>query len=225
MATLTIRNSSCVIPPIKYGVLYNWYAATDVREITSSSDWVVPTFAQMYALQQYLGGETVAGGKLKETGFVYWNSPNTGATNEVGFNARGASLRSHIEGAFSSTLNNSTRYWNTDGYNVDQHFSFLLESSTDDFTYFAYSDNNNGFSIRLLKTSTTLSHGETGTYTDPSGFVYPTICIGTQEWVASNIKTQHYRDGTPIPEVTDNTTWAGLTTGALCAYNNDWNNV
>jgi len=34
-----------------------------------------------------------------------------------------------------------------------------------------------------------------------------------------------YRDGSLIPEVTDNTAWAALTTGALCAYDNDWNNV
>ena len=35
----------------------------------------------------------------------------------------------------------------------------------------------------------------------------------------------HHRDGTDIPEVTDNAVWAALTTGAMCAYNNDWNNV
>ena len=80
-------------------------------------------------------------------------------------------------------------------------------------------------SIRLIKDSTTLTHGQTGTYTGNDGKVYRTICIGTQEWLADNLCETLYRDGSPIPEVTDNATWAALTTGALCAYNNDWNNV
>jgi hypothetical protein len=82
-----------------------------------------------------------------------------------------------------------------------------------------------GAPIRLIKDSTTLTHGQTGTYTDPSGYVYRTICIGTQEWVADNIKTEHYRNGDAIPVVTDNADWAALVTGAMCYYNNDISNA
>jgi len=73
--------------------------------------------------------------------------------------------------------------------------------------------------------STTLTDGQTGTYTGNDGKIYPTVCIGTQEWVACNIAETKYRDGSNIPEVTDNATWAALTTGALCAYENNWDNA
>jgi uncharacterized protein (TIGR02145 family) len=64
-----------------------------------------------------------------------------------------------------------------------------------------------------------------GTVTDYDGNVYNTITIGTQVWTVENLKTTKYRDGTPIPNVTDNTDWYNLSTGAYCNYNNDEANV
>ncbi len=49
----------------------------------------------------------------------------------------------------------------------------------------------------------------------------PTIQIGTQKWMSKNLDVAFYRNGDPIPQVTDPTAWAGLTTGAWCYYNND----
>ena len=49
----------------------------------------------------------------------------------------------------------------------------------------------------------------------------PSITIGTQIWTNKNLDVSTYRDGTPIPQVTDPTAWANLTTGAWCYYNND----
>lgn len=66
---------------------------------------------------------------------------------------------------------------------------------------------------------------QSGTVTDIDGNVYQTVTIGTQVWMAENLKVTHYRNGDAIPNVTDNGTWSGLTTGAYCAYNNDENNV
>ena len=48
----------------------------------------------------------------------------------------------------------------------------------------------------------------------------PTVTIDTQVWAAINLDVTTYRDGTPIPEVTDPAAWSGLTTGAWCYYNN-----
>lgn len=69
-----------------YGGLYNWYAAIDSRNIAPAG-WHVPTDAEWTTVTTFLGGEVVAGGKLKETGTSHWSFPNTGATNATGFTA------------------------------------------------------------------------------------------------------------------------------------------
>jgi len=57
--------------------------------------------------------------------------------------------------------------------------------------------------------------------TDYDGNTYETVQIGTQTWMKQNLKVTHYRNGDAIPNVTDNTAWTALTTGAYCNYSND----
>lgn len=59
------------------------------------------------------------------------------------------------------------------------------------------------------------------TLTDVDGNVYKIVEIGSQVWMAENLKTTKYRDGSPIPNITDNTQWGDLTTGAYCNYDNN----
>lgn len=60
-----------------------------------------------------------------------------------------------------------------------------------------------------------------GTMTDQDGNTYKTIKIGTQTWMAENLKTTKYRNGEPIPEVTNENQWMNLKTGAYCSYENN----
>jgi uncharacterized protein (TIGR02145 family) len=73
--------------------------------------------------------------------------------------------------------------------------------------------------------SFTTANPNFGTMTDNDGNSYTTIQIGTQVWMMENLKTTTYRDGTPIPNVTDDAVWANLNTGAYCNLGNDLNNV
>ncbi|MDA9875614.1 gliding motility-associated C-terminal domain-containing protein [Flavobacteriaceae bacterium] len=66
----------------------------------------------------------------------------------------------------------------------------------------------------------TLAHAQ-GTVTDIDGNTYDYLTYGTQQWTVENAAMETYRDGTPIPQVTDATQWSNLTTGAWCYYDND----
>ncbi|MBN1924191.1 MAG: fibrobacter succinogenes major paralogous domain-containing protein [Prolixibacteraceae bacterium] len=98
-------------------------------------------------------------------------------------------------------------------------FTSALSSLTANTTYYirayATSDEGTAYGRELIfKTYT-------GTVTDIRGNVYYTVTIGSQEWMAENLRTTRYNDDTVIPNVIDNTTWAALTTPAYCWYNND----
>jgi len=93
-----------------YGKLYNWYAAKDTRGICPEG-YRIPTNEDWLSLSNYLGGNTLAGGKLKESGLIHWKSPNTGATNESGFTALGAGIR-EMDGSFQ-ILGSSTYFWSS----------------------------------------------------------------------------------------------------------------
>lgn len=64
-----------------------------------------------------------------------------------------------------------------------------------------------------------------GDLTDQEGNIYKTITIGSQVWMAENLKTAIYRNGDPIPKITDNSLWNKQTTGACCSYEYDDNYI
>jgi uncharacterized protein (TIGR02145 family) len=77
-----------------YGALYNWY--TVETEKLCPSGWHVPSEEEWSILVDFLGGNAAGGGKLKQTGLDYWQSPNYGASNSTGFTALPAgNRRSH----------------------------------------------------------------------------------------------------------------------------------
>ena len=108
-----------------YGGLYQWdelmqYATTPGVQGICPTGWHIPTDSEWTALTTFLGGESVAGGKMKEAGYVHWLSPNTGATNSSGFTALPGGNR-YSNGNFydlsdfayfwSSTETSSTNAW------------------------------------------------------------------------------------------------------------------
>jgi uncharacterized protein (TIGR02145 family) len=95
-----------------YGYLYNWYAVNDSRKLCPDG-WDVPTDAEWTILITYLGGGSVAGGKMKSTGTDYWNSPNTDATNSSGFSALPGGSR-NTDGSFAN-IRNFAFFWSATG--------------------------------------------------------------------------------------------------------------
>jgi uncharacterized protein (TIGR02145 family) len=202
-----------------YGRLYNWYAANDVE--FALTNWRVPTNTDFTNLITYLGGITLAGGHLKDTGFTHWDSPNTGADNSSNFTAYGSGVRSSgILGKCEffkqyGSMWSSTQYNSADGYYLN-----LLYNSKIAFT--GHVSKSLGYSIRLIYIG-----GDTpsSTITDYDGNVYDVIQIGTQYWTKQNWKCTHLRNGIEITEVTDQLIWNGLTSGAWCYYDNDPTNL
>ena len=223
--TVSEKSEGCPIT-VKYGLLYNWYAATDVRNIAADG-WGVPTNSDFDTLRTYLGGTAVAGGKLKETGLTYWGSPNTGASNEVKYNGRGAGVRQGTDGTYDS-IGDTAAWFASNSPTFGRSGCAAARNSASLFNSFPPKDQ--GCSIRPFRLATESEQLQAdGTacanYIGNDGKVYRTVKIGTQVWLADNLCETKYRNGDTIPEVTDNAAWAALTTGALCAYNNDWSNV
>jgi uncharacterized protein (TIGR02145 family) len=133
-----------------YGRLYTWFAITDNRNVCPTG-WHVPSDAEWNTLTNFLGGESVAGGKLKETGTTHWIAPNLGATNEVGFTALPGGYR-YREGIFynfneygfwwssSECSNVSASSWHI-GYG-GQYTSIIVRDGN---------SWNTGFSVRCLR--------------------------------------------------------------------------
>ena len=135
----------------KYGKLYNWYAVsptTNGNKNMCPTGWHVPTDVEWTVLTDYLGGESVAGSKMKEVGTTSWNSPNTDATN--------TSLFTGLPGGYRGVSGNSVEignigyWWSSTEYTSS--FSWSRYLNNNDGNVFKYNVGmHDGFSIRCLK--------------------------------------------------------------------------
>jgi uncharacterized protein (TIGR02145 family) len=296
---------------VTYGALYNWYAANQGN--LCPAGWRVPSDDEWVYLSDRLGGPSIAGGKLKETGTEHWGtsipgSPNTGATNETGFAALPGGFRD-LHGEMDQ-IGAVGYWWASSALDIFQSWGRYLDYASDSISRYAY-DQRDGFSVRCIKNgilsvstatpakttpTTSLCGGNiideggsaitckgvcwnnigkpvisdnhthdgngngrfisvlsgllpnttyfvrayatngTGTVygneirfkaykadaiQDIEGNFYNTLQIGSQIWMAENLKTTRYNDRTPVSYVTDNATWKNLNTEAYCWYNND----
>ncbi|MBT3839662.1 MAG: hypothetical protein HOF50_06980, partial [Candidatus Marinimicrobia bacterium] len=131
-----------------YGYLYNWYAVDDSRNIAPDG-WHVPTDDEWTTLTDYLGGTSVAGGKMKETGTSHWNSPNTGATNESGFTAFPGGYRDINNGNYY-VIGSNGWFWSSSEFNSYRAWLRLLRYDSSG-VYRGYDDKEDGCSVRCVR--------------------------------------------------------------------------
>ena len=300
-----------------YGGLYNYTAATNGN--LCPTGWHVSTDDEWTILTTFLGGEDIAGGKLKETDTIHWVSPNKGGNNESGFTALPGGYNRDgeymkigtwcffwsVKGAYFRRLSASDTYAFRSGYSPGIGISvrcvkdaetptplattcaatFINETgaalngtvnannqvTSVSFEYGtsktygqeinaiqgAVSGNintsvstvitglvaNTIYHYRLKAVSpggTTFGKDMTfvtsgpvgdgiifnpnltyGSVNDIDGNTYKTIQIGTQTWMAENLKTTKYNDGSALSLITDKTTWANTSNPGYCWFDND----
>jgi uncharacterized protein (TIGR02145 family) len=132
---------------VPYGKLYNWYTVNDPRKVCPAG-WHVPTDAEWTVLSDYLGDESVAGGKMKSTGTEYWVYPNTGATNKSGFSGLPGGLR--LSNGYFNDLGNLGDWWSASESGAENAWNRGLGNFLADIFRNNYYERN-GFSVRCLR--------------------------------------------------------------------------
>lgn len=134
-----------------YGGLYNFYAVVDNRGLCPSG-WHVPSDSEWSTLRDYLGGEDVAGGRLKETGTDHWNEPNIGADNSTGFAALAGSWRGE-SGSYYYNVGRSAYWWTSTEVDPDNAWNYNINynSASLNSHYGTYHRKKAGHSIRCIK--------------------------------------------------------------------------
>lgn len=144
-----------------YGALYTYAAAigdnwardndpsTTGGQGVCPDGWHIATWGEWDALFDYLGGNAVAGGMLKETGTTHWASPNTDASNETGFTALPEGERDADNGVFYSE--SQYAYFWTGDHNTDgstRYWRMFYNNAAVIDGYYSKSD---GFSVRCVR--------------------------------------------------------------------------
>lgn len=189
-----------------YGKLYNWYAVAGIWNTASLTDitkrkklapvgYHVPTDAEWTTLSTYLGGESIAGGKMKEAGTTHWDATDADTTNINGFTAIPGGFRIVENGQFyylgstgiwwSSSLNGNFPWFRAIGKS-----SKALEKSID--------SKNNGYSVRVLVDNII---DPACTFTGNMTIVYPTPTTTTKTPPSTTTTTKK-----PIPPTSSTTT-------------------
>ena len=237
-----------------YGFLYNWYAVGDVRKLenpdggtglTAPNEWRVPSNTDWDTLSTFAGGSSVAGGKLKSTlngnflTYYGWLN-NGGGTNDYNFNALPGGFRDNV-GGFGFVGNNG-RFWSsTQVDSQTSRISIIVPFNNELGLYTGFKGN--GLSVRLVREATAgellLNDGDTSdissldSYTGNDGTVYVTVKIGTQIWLAQNLRETLYNNTDAIFDASvlpggnfQNSTWEAkgiAEEGAWTIYRTDLN--
>ncbi|NCD35523.1 MAG: hypothetical protein EOL87_19265, partial [Spartobacteria bacterium] len=146
-----------------YGALYSYAAAIaddwtrDNEDVINGEGaqgicpdgWHLPTDAEWTQLTDFLGGESVAGGKLKEAGLTHWVNPNSGATNASGFTALPGGSRDYDSGVVSFV--GELGYWWSATENLIDHAWYRILNYNYAFVYGFTNNKSYGFSVRCVR--------------------------------------------------------------------------
>ncbi len=128
-----------------YGALYNWYTVN--TGTLCPAGWHVPSDVEWASLSTYLGGDTIAGNNLKETGITHWESPNTGAANGSGFTAIPGGYRAN-DGTFTDIRKDGYLWSSFENSSIDATYRALYYDSGNAVS--GNSDKKDGFNVRCL---------------------------------------------------------------------------
>jgi uncharacterized protein (TIGR02145 family) len=202
-----------------YGYLYNWYAVDDARGLanpdggtglTAPNEWRVPSEIDWITLETFAGGSSVAGGKLKSTlisdvyPFYGWFNTAQG-TDDYNFSGLPGSFRNE-SGSFSPLIGILGVFWTSNSTGGSVAIARILDGSQNLGIFFI--NKNRGNSVRLVREATAsellLNDGDTSDtssldpYTGNDGKTYVTVKIGTQIWLAQNLRETKYNDNSDI---------------------------
>ena len=129
-----------------YGALYNWFTIETGN--LCPAGWHVPGDPEWQILIEFLGGESEAGGKLKEAGTSHWAPPNEGASNETDFTALPGGIRFY-NGSFSG-FGTQSFWWSSTENGVCCGYNLYLLNDAGSATRYD-SDKEAGISVRCIK--------------------------------------------------------------------------
>jgi uncharacterized protein (TIGR02145 family) len=138
-----------------YGGWYQWgemmqYSTTEGVQGICPAGWHLPSVNEWNDLTASQGGETVAGGKLKEAGTAHWSTPNTGATNESGFTALPGGL---IYGSNSQNMFTNGIWWTSTQAGSSYAYYRAMDNNSATVTSIAFQPKSLGLSVRCLCSS------------------------------------------------------------------------
>ena len=212
-------------PNIKFGLLYNSPAAS--HPLLAPNGWHVPSSDEFIILNEYLcnngfkfqnNGYDIAKSIASKSDWDYCEIPGTVGCDLTLNNSAGLNLLP--AGQRSNRYNFRLQYSNTLLWSSSPGVLFYLDYNIDSLGYNEVNQAN-GCSIRLIRD---LNNPATS-LKDLDNNYYTSVTIGTQTWLLQNWACTKFNDGTPIPNVTDNSEWNNLTTPAYCQYNNSPVNV
>jgi uncharacterized protein (TIGR02145 family) len=196
-------NTRFVIPIIVLQFLFTSCLLKDVPTVRTSS------ITEIEALQAKSGGDIKRDGnsKITEAG-VCWSIQNRPSIYDsiVVVDLSGGQILGDFD-ALVTQLQPNTKYFvkafatNDEGTGYGNEVSFTTSEMV----------------IASINFNPSVTYGN---ITDLDGNIYKTINIGTQVWMAENLKTAKYCDGSLIPNITNTNQWEHLSTGAYCDYVN-----